>query len=54
MEGAVSAFWPGSALQFHADTSLFLDPGSASRLTMGGFFRRSHANEQELRRKNQL
>jgi glucosamine-6-phosphate deaminase len=48
VEGAVSSFWPGTALQLHADTNLYLDAPSASLLTMVDFFRRSRADEQRL------
>ncbi|HLU46596.1 MAG TPA: glucosamine-6-phosphate deaminase, partial [Planctomycetota bacterium] len=32
VEGPISAFWPGSVLQLHPETTLFLDRASASRL----------------------
>lgn len=54
VEGAVSSYWPGSALQFHADTSLFLDSESASLLTMADFFERARTNELDLDAKGWL
>ena len=48
VEGPISAFWPGSALQLHADVSLYLDPDSASKLTLGDYYLRVQANEEKL------
>lgn len=44
-EGPISAFWPGSALQLHPDVRLYLDPDSASKLTLGDYYQRAQENE---------
>jgi glucosamine-6-phosphate deaminase len=38
VEGAVSAMNPASALQFHADTRVFLDPAAASHLKLRAYY----------------
>lgn len=54
VEGPVSSFWPGSVLQMHRDVTLYLDPDSASRLSMLDYYRRAQENLGELRRKDLL
>jgi glucosamine-6-phosphate deaminase len=49
IEGPVSAFWPGSALQLHPDVTFFLDPQSASKLSLLEYYRRAAENEARLR-----
>jgi glucosamine-6-phosphate deaminase len=48
VEGPITSFWPGSALQLHKDTSLYLDPGSASKLTLLSYYRKVESNESAL------
>ena len=50
VEGPISSFWPGSALQLHQDVTLYLDPASASLLSMLDYYRRAQENDAELRR----
>jgi glucosamine-6-phosphate deaminase len=47
VEGAVSSFWPASALQLHADVTFYLDAASASLLTLRDYYRRVRRNELE-------
>lgn len=54
VEGPVSSFWPGSALQLHEDVRLYLDPDSASLLSMLDYYRRTQKNEDELERRGDL
>ena len=49
VEGPISAFWPGSALQLHPDVTFFLDPQSASKLSLLEYYRRAAENEGRLR-----
>ena len=48
VEGAVSSFWPASALQLHPDVTFYLDRDSASKLTMRDYYRRVRENEIRL------
>ncbi len=48
VEGAVSSFWPASALQMHPSVTFYLDRDSASRLTMRDYYRRVRENELRL------
>ena len=48
VEGAVSSFWPASALQLHPSVTFYLDRDSASRLTMRDYYRRVRENELRL------
>lgn len=54
VEGPVSSFWPGSALQLHEDVRLYLDPDSSSRLSMLEYYGRTQQNEDELERHGDL
>ncbi len=54
VEGPVSSFWPGSALQLHDDVRLYLDADSASLLSMLDYYRRTQKNEEELDRRGDL
>ncbi|MCH2373853.1 MAG: glucosamine-6-phosphate deaminase [Planctomycetes bacterium] len=54
IEGAVSALWPASALQLHANTSFYLDRESASGLTMLDYYQSTNENDRELRRRGLL
>jgi glucosamine-6-phosphate deaminase len=38
-EGAVSALWPGSIIQFHPHATVLLDPEAASRLQLASYYR---------------
>jgi glucosamine-6-phosphate deaminase len=49
VEGPISSFWPGSALQMHPAVSFFLDPASASKLSLLEYYRRVEENEKSLR-----
>lgn len=48
VEGPISAFWPGSALQLHGDVTFYLDRESASRLSLLDYYERVERNEQGL------
>jgi len=48
VEGPISAFWPGSALQLHPDVSFYLDPESASKLSLLDYYARVRENEARL------
>ena len=50
VEGAISAFWPASALQLHPNVSLYVDAGSASGLSMRPYYRRVRENEKRMAR----
>ena len=54
VEGAISSFWPASALQLHPDVTLYLDPESASLLTMRDYYRRAQENQQDLEERGLL
>ncbi len=48
VEGPISSFWPASALQLHPDTAIYVDAGSAARLTMRDYYRRVERNERGM------
>lgn len=48
VEGPVSAFWPGSALQLHPDVTIYLDRGSASRLALLDYYLKVQENEERM------
>ena len=48
VEGPVSSFWPGSALQLHPDVTFYLDRGSASRLTLLDYYLKVQENEERM------
>ena len=48
VEGPISSFWPGSALQLHPDVVFCVDPDSASRLTLLDYYQRVAENEERL------
>ncbi len=54
VEGPVSSFWPGSALQLHPSVSLFLDVASAERLSMRDYYRRVRRCELDLQQRGGL
>lgn len=43
VEGPVTAMWPASALQLHPHVTVVLDPGAASRLQLGDYFKETYA-----------
>jgi glucosamine-6-phosphate deaminase len=45
VEGPVSSMNPASALQFHADARIFLDPAAASRLRLRDYYADAFARE---------
>ena len=49
VEGPISSFWPGSALQNHAEVTFFLDEESAAHLGMLDYYRKVRATETRLR-----
>jgi glucosamine-6-phosphate deaminase len=48
IEGPISAFWPASALQLHADVTFYLDPASASRLSLLGYYQRVAEDDRKM------
>jgi len=46
VEGPVSAFWPGSALQLHPQVTLCLDADSASKLSLRDYYKRVRENDE--------
>ena len=54
VEGPISSFWPGSALQMHADVTFILDEASAARLEMIDYFRKSRAEGLRLQKDNTI
>ncbi len=54
VEGPISSFWPASALQLHPDVTLYLDPESASLLSMRDYYRRCQDNERDLAKRGLL
>ena len=54
VEGPISSFWPGSALQMHADTTFILDEDSAAQLEMIDYFRRSRAEGLRMQEENTI
>jgi glucosamine-6-phosphate deaminase len=45
VEGAVSALWPASVLQFHAHATVLVDEAAASRLQLADYYRQTYANK---------
>jgi len=54
VEGPITAFWPGSILQMHRDVRLYLDPDSASLLTMLNYYKRAWDNQWSMEKKGIL
>jgi glucosamine-6-phosphate deaminase len=54
IEGPISSFCPGSALQLHPEVLFLLDSEAASLLSMKEYYRRAQADEEELRRSGRL
>jgi len=54
VEGPISSFWPGSALQMHPDVSFFLDEDAASELTMLDYYAAVRVARSELDRQDRL
>ena len=54
VEGPISSYWPGSALQMHADVTFILDEDSAARLEMIEYFRKSRADSVRLQEENTI
>lgn len=54
VEGPLSSSCPGSALQLHADVTLFLDGEAASLLSMRDYYRHTQMHEEQLRREGRL
>jgi len=52
VEGPISSFWPGSALQMHADVTFVLDESSAAHLEMIDYFRKSRTEGLRLQKDN--
>ncbi len=48
VEGPISSFCPASALQMHPSVTMYVDPASASMLTMRDYYRRVRENERSL------
>ncbi len=48
VEGAMSSFWPASALQMHARAEFYLDVASAERLSLRDYYQTVRKSEQEL------
>lgn len=48
VEGPISSFCPGSALQLHPDVTFYLDSESASRLTLLDYYRQVEEKTREL------
>ncbi|MDR0594893.1 MAG: glucosamine-6-phosphate deaminase [Bifidobacteriaceae bacterium] len=44
-EGAVSAMWPASIIQFHPHATVLLDPEAASRLQLATYYRHVYDNK---------
>ena len=54
VEGPISSFWPGSALQMHADVTFILDEASAAQLEMIDYFRKSRTEGLRLQENNTI
>jgi glucosamine-6-phosphate deaminase len=54
VEGPISSYCPGSALQFHEDVTLFLDSEAASLLSMRDYYQQTQMHEEQLRREDRL
>lgn len=47
VEGAVSARWPATVLQWHPHVSVLIDEAAASRLELAGYYREAWANKPD-------
>ncbi|MEM7234886.1 MAG: glucosamine-6-phosphate deaminase, partial [Planctomycetota bacterium] len=54
VEAPISAFWPGSALQLHPDTTFYLDDQSGSKLQLLDYYRRTQENAVKLEAEGML
>jgi glucosamine-6-phosphate deaminase len=54
VEGPLSSYCPGSALQLHEDVTLFLDAEAANLLSMRDYYRQAQTHEEQLRCENRL
>lgn len=54
VEGPVSSFSPGSVLQLHANTTLYLDPESSSQLKMREYYQDTRKHQDRLRQDGRL
>ena len=54
VEGPISSFWPGSALQMHANVTFILDEASAAQLEMIDYFRKSRTEGLRLQENNTI
>jgi glucosamine-6-phosphate deaminase len=54
VEGPLSSYCPGSALQLHEDVTLFLDAEAASLLSMRDYYRQTQQHEAQLRLEDRL
>ena len=54
VEGPISSFWPGSALQMHANVTFILDEASAAQLEMIDYFRKSRTEGLRLQEDNTI
>jgi glucosamine-6-phosphate deaminase len=54
VEGPISSYCPGSALQLHDDVTLFLDSAAASLLSMRDYYRQTQRHEEQLRREDRM
>lgn len=54
VEGPLSSYYPGSALQLHEDVTLFLDAKAASLLSMRDYYQQVQTHEEQLRRADRL
>ena len=54
VEGPLSSYCPGSALQLHADVTLFLDSEAASLLSMRDYYRQTQIYEEQLCREDRM
>ncbi len=54
VEGPLSSYCPGSALQLHEDATLFLDSEAASLLSMRDYYRQMQTDEEQLYREDRM
>ena len=54
VEGPVSSFCPGSALQLHPRVHFLLDPEASALLSMRDYYRDARSNEEALRREGRI
>lgn len=47
VEGAVSAMWPGSILQFHRHATVLVDEAAASRLQLSSYYRAAYEGKPD-------